>query len=61
MTEQEARAWNAAIEAAAGKYKQGIGAILAMKVKYAVTVEHIGTTTKQEVVDIDEENGRSDD
>lgn len=56
MTEQEARAYNAGIEAAARVYKGGMGAILALKVKYAVTVEHIGTTTKQEVVDL-EENG----
>lgn len=56
MTEQEARAWNAGIEAAARAYKNGIGAILALKVRYAVTVDHIGTTTKQEVIEL-EENG----
>ena len=57
MNEYEARAWNAAIDAAVGKYKEGVGAIQSLRVRYAVTVDHVGRSTKQEVVEIGEENG----
>lgn len=55
MTEQEARAWNAGIEAAVAAYSGGIGAIKELKIKHVVVVEHIGTTTKQEVVDLEKD------
>lgn len=54
MNPQEAHTWNAAIDAALSKYKEGKGAIKALRVKHAVTVDHIGTTTKQEVINIDD-------
>lgn len=57
MTPEQANAWNAAIEAAIKAYPQSIGAIRALRVKYAVTVEHIGRSTKQEVVEIGEDQG----
>lgn len=54
MTPDQAQIHNAAIEAAAREYKNGIGAILQLKVKYAVTVEHISPyQTKQEVTEIE--------
>lgn len=49
MTTEQAIIWNMAIEAAAKAHHEGIGAILALKKKFVVTVDHIGTTTKQEV------------
>lgn len=54
MTPEQARAWNAAIEAAVREYHNGIGAIMALKARYAVTVEHVGHSTKQEVIDLGE-------
>lgn len=57
MTPEQARAWNAALDAAIKAYPNGIGAIRALRVRYAVTVEHIGRSTKQEVIDLGEENG----
>lgn len=53
MTIAEAIAYNQAITDAVAAYLKGIGAIKALKIKQVVTVEHIGTTTKQEVVEID--------
>lgn len=44
--------WNNAIDAALNAYPYGRGAILELKKKFYVTVEHIGTTTKQEYVEI---------
>lgn len=44
--------WNNAIDAALSAYPDGRGAILELKKKFYVTVEHIGTTTKQEYVEI---------
>lgn len=55
MTPEQAHAWNAALDAAIKAYPQGIGAIRALRVKYAVTVEHTGRSTKQEVVEIGED------
>lgn len=52
MTPHDANTWNAAINAAIREYKNGIGAIKALKMKHAVTVEHIGTTTKQDVINV---------
>lgn len=49
MTHDQAQLWNIAIMKAIESYPKGIGAIRALKVPMAVTVEHIGTTTKQEV------------
>ena len=42
--------WNAAIRAAIKAYPNGLGAIKALTIPHSVVVEHIGTTTKQEVV-----------
>lgn len=53
MTTEQAIIWNMAIEAAANAHNEGIGAILALKKKFVVTVEHIGTTTMQNV-EVDE-------
>lgn len=56
MTPDQAQIHNAAIEAAAREYKNGIGAILALKVKYAVTVEYISPyQTRQDVTEVDGE------
>lgn len=41
--------WNTAIQAALREYSNGKGAIKELMVKEVVTVEHVGTTTKQEV------------
>lgn len=49
MTHDQAQLWNIAIMKAIEAYPKGIGAIRALKVPMTVTVEHIGTTTKQEV------------
>jgi len=49
MTTDQAIIWNAAINAAAMEYYKGIGAIRQLRKKFVVTVEHVGTTTKQEV------------
>lgn len=54
MTPEQAQVWNEAINSALRAYQKGYGAIEALKVRYAVMVEHIGTTTKQEVVDLGE-------
>lgn len=51
--------WNNAIDAALSAYPDGRGAILELKKKFYVTVEHIGQySTKQEYVEIvtDESN-----
>ena len=52
MTPYETEIHNRAIDLALREYKNGIGAIKQLRVNYAVTVEHIGTTTKQDVVDV---------
>lgn len=44
--------WNNAIDAALDVYHLGRDAILEKKKKFYVTVEHIGTTTKQDYVEI---------
>ncbi len=49
VTTDQAIIWNAAIDAAAMEYYKGIGAIRQLKKKFVVTVEHTGTTTKQDV------------
>lgn len=49
MTDQSVMIWNMAINAACKAYSAGIGAIEALRVPVSVTVEHIGTTTRQEV------------
>lgn len=49
MTHDQAQLWNIAILKAIEAYPKGIGAIRALAVPMTVTVEHIGTTTKQEV------------
>ena len=54
MTPDQASAYNKAIDDAVMAYKGGIGAIKALKVKQVVVVDHVGTTTKQEVVDLGE-------
>ena len=53
MTTEQAMIWNMAIDAAAKAHHGGIGAILALKKKFFVTVDHIGTTTMQNV-EVDE-------
>lgn len=55
MTSEQAQIWNAAIEQAARTYPQGVWAILALRKKFVVTVQHIGRSTKQEV-QIEEED-----
>lgn len=52
MTPQEAYIHNRAIKLALDKYPKGMGAIRALLIKESVTVEHIGTTTVQEVHDV---------
>ena len=49
MTSEQAHIWNAAIEQAARTYPQGAEAILALRKRFVVTVQHIGRSTKQEV------------
>lgn len=49
VTTDQAIIWNAAIDAAAMEYYKGIGAIRQLKKRLIVTVEHIGTSTKQDV------------
>lgn len=49
MTYEQALAYNKAIEDALRAYPKGIGAIRQLKLKFAVDVEHVGTTTKQDV------------
>ena len=55
MTHAQALAYNLAIDEAVAAYSKGIGAIKALKIKQVVVCEHIGTTTKQEVVEVDTE------
>jgi len=55
MTHAQAIAYNQAITDAVAAYQKGIGAIKALRLRHIVTVEHIGTTTKQEVVEVDTE------
>lgn len=52
MTPAEAHIHNAAINAAIAAYRDGIGAIVALKVKHAVVVDHVGRGTNQDVVDV---------
>lgn len=52
MTYEQAIAYNKAIDDAIKAYKNGIGAIMQLKIKFAVDVEHIGTATKQEVKEV---------
>lgn len=49
MTPHEAEIWNAAIKAACQRYEDGIGAIRALRIPHVVTVEHVGTTSRQDV------------
>lgn len=53
MTLQEARAYNRAISDAVNAYKHGVGAIRALRLREVVTVEHVGTTTTQEVKEVE--------
>ena len=53
MTPEQAHIWNAAIDAALRDYDGGRAAIRALRARQVVTVEHIGLSTKQEVVDIE--------
>lgn len=53
VTYEQALIYNKAIEDALREYKNGIGAIRQLKLKFAVDVEHIGTTTKQEVREVE--------
>lgn len=55
MTHDQAHSYNRAIKDAVAAYQKGIGAIKALKIKQIIVCEHIGTTTKQEVVEIDTE------
>ena len=52
MTPEQAAIHNRAIAMAVKAYPKGIGAVKSLAVRYAVTVEHIGRSTKQEVVDV---------
>lgn len=52
MTPKEAYIYNTAIKHALDKYPKGMGAIRSLLIKDGVTVEHIGTTTVQEVHDV---------
>lgn len=54
MNVEAATIWNLAIEAAVKEYPKGIGAIQELKKKFIITVDHIGTTSRQEVVIKDE-------
>lgn len=56
MTPEQAHIWNVAVDSAVREYKNGIGAIMALRKSFTVTVEHIGRSTKQEVT-VNEENG----
>jgi len=49
MTTDQAMIWNSAIDAALQAYKQGYGGIAQLKKRFVVIVEHVGTTTKQDV------------
>lgn len=53
MTPEEAKIWNSAINAAIRAYPKGIGAIRSLRVNHVVVVEHVGRSTKQEVVEIE--------
>lgn len=53
VTYEQALAYNKAIEDALREYKNGIGAIKQLKLKFAADVEHIGTTTKQDVREVE--------
>lgn len=53
MTHEQALAHNRAIELAVANYSKGIGAIKSLRINTVVTVDHVGTTTKQEVVDVE--------
>lgn len=53
MTHEQAIAYNQAIEDVLRVYKQGIGAIRALKIKQVVVVDHVGTTTRQDVVELE--------
>lgn len=48
MTSEQAMWFNHAIELALKEHHKGIGAIHALKKKVVCTVEHKGTTTRQE-------------
>lgn len=50
MNTETAMAFNAGIEAAVKEYKNGIGAIMALKKKFVVTVDHVSPyCTRQDV------------
>ena len=50
MTQDQAATYNLAIQHALEKYSQGRGAIASLKIPFSVTVDHVGLSTKQEVV-----------
>lgn len=50
MTQDQVQAYNMAIAHAIEVYSKGRGAIAALRIPFAVTVDNTGTTTKQEVV-----------
>ena len=52
MTLQEAYIHNRAVNMALDNYHKGIGSIRALLIKQVVTVDHIGTSTKQDIVDV---------
>lgn len=54
MNAEQAQWFNHGIEAALKEHHKGIGAIRQLKKKFVVTVEHVGTTTKQDVQVADE-------
>lgn len=54
MNEHDTKIWNAAIDAVLKAYLGGIPAILDLKKNHFVKVDHIGRSTKQEVVKIEE-------
>lgn len=49
MNQHDAEIWNAAIRECVRRYRYGVDEIKAMHLQPTVTVEHVGTTTKQDV------------
>lgn len=54
MNSEQAQWFNHGIEAALKEHHKGIGAILQLKKKFVVTVDHVGLSTKQDVKVADE-------
>jgi len=48
--------YNKAIDDAIAAYSGGVPAIMRLKRKFVIDVEHVGTQTKQDVTVIDNEN-----